>query len=112
MKKGMKVLKELAIALGLLVAVIAVAAVVFIDKIPIAIEIPEPEVYVAIDKNDFIVATDGIENAQSATVIYQSTDIELENYGSELRYLSGRTEPLTNSSLITSDIPTDLIRSE
>lgn len=109
MKKGLKILKEVAIALGLIVAVIAVAAVVFIDKIPIAIEIPEAEVYASIDKSEFIVSTDGIENAQSATVIYQSTSIELENYGSDLRYISGRTEPLTSSEPSKSDIPTDII---
>lgn len=109
MKKGIKVLKELAIALGLIFAVAAVAVVVFIDKIPIAVEIPEPEVYASIDKNDFIVSTDGIENAVADTVVYQSTPLELANYGSELRYISGRAEPLTSGDYIAADIPKDII---
>lgn len=109
MKKGLKVLKEIGIALLLIIGVLVVAVIVFMDKIPIAVEVPEPEVYVTVDRDEFLVANDGIENAQSATVIYQSTDVELENYGSELRYISGRTEPLTNSEPSTSDIPTDII---
>ena len=109
MKKGLKVLKEIGIALLLIVGVVIVAAIVFIDKIPIAIEIPEPEVYVTVDRDEFLVANDGIENAQSATVIYESTSTDLENYGSDLRYISGRTEPLTNSDSSTADIPTDII---
>lgn len=109
MKKGLKILKEVGIALLLIVGVIIVAAIVFIDKIPIAIEIPEAESYVTVDRDEFLVANDGIENAQSATVIYESTSTDLENYGTDLRYISGRIEPLTNGEPGASDIPTDII---
>ena len=105
MKKSLKILKEIGIGIALILVVGVAAVIVFKERIPIAVDIPEPEVYVAVDKNEYLVATDGIENAQSATVIYQSTNIDLENYGSELRYISGATEPFEIPEPNDSDIP-------
>lgn len=109
MKKSLKVLKEVGIGIGLFV-IVALALVIFLrSKVPIDVKIPEASVCNTIDKNEFLVANDGIENAQSATVIYQSTTGDLETYGSELRYISGTTEPFSASQSSTSDIPTDVI---
>lgn len=110
MKKALKVLKEIGIAIALLLLFGGVAAFAFWTKFPIAVEIPEPEVYVTINKADFSVATGGIENAQNETVIYQSTTIDLEKYDEELRYTTGRTEPLGVAGSAIADIPTDIIQ--
>ncbi len=112
MNKAVKVLKEIGIALLLLLGVILIVGIVFIDKIPIAVKVPEPEVYVLVDRDEYLVAYDGIENAQSATVIYESTSSDLTSYGDDIRYISGRTEPLSSSTPGTSDIPTDVISKE
>ena len=109
MKKFLKVLKEVGIALAAFLCVIGARAYLFIKKIPIADEIPQAAHMNLPPETDFAVATGGIENAQNETVVYQSTTTDLENYGSELRYISGKTEPLSNSSTGTSDIPTDVI---
>jgi hypothetical protein len=109
MKKFLKILKEVGIALAAFLCVIGALAYLFIIKIPIADEIPQVAHMNLPPETDFAVATGGIENAQNETVVYQSTTTDLENYGSELRYISGKTEPLSNSSTSTSDIPTDVI---
>lgn len=109
MKKALKILKEVGIGI-VLFATVSIALVIFLrSKVPIDVKIPEPAVCNTIDKEEFLVANDGIENAQSATVIYQSTTGDLEIYGSELRYISGTTEPFSTSQSTTSDIPTDVI---
>lgn len=109
MDKAKIVFKEIGIALVLLVGIILAGFVLFIEKIPIAVEIPEPESYVAVDKNNYTVDINGIENAQSETVVYQSTTADLELYSDELRYITGKTEPLTGGNSGISDIPTDTI---
>ena len=112
MEKAKKVFKEIGIALILLAGIAIVALFLFVDKIPIAVEIPEPEVYVQVDRGDFTVATNGIEDAQNETVVYQSTSADLDLYTDELRYTTGKTEPLTNPDPGISDIPTDVIRDD
>lgn len=112
MNKGLKVLKEVGIALIILLAIAATMAFLFIDKIPIAVEIPEADAYISVNRADFIVATNGIEDAQNETVVYQSTTQDLEIYSDEYRYTSGKVEPLTNPTPGKSDIPTDIIVDE
>ena len=112
MEKAKKVFKEIGIALILLVGLAIAALFLFVDKIPIAVEIPQPEVYVQVDRSDYTVATNGIEDAQNATVVYESTTKDLEQYTDELRYTTGKTEPLTNPDPGISDIPTDIIQDE
>ena len=109
MKKAIKVLRELGIALLVLAAAGVAMIFLFVNKMPIAIEIPEAEVYVKVDRNDFAVATNGIEDAQNETVVYESTTIDLETYTDELRYITGKTEPLTITYTETSDLPTEVI---
>lgn len=110
MKKALKVIKEIGIVVGFLIGIIALGGFAFWNKFPVAVEIPEPEVYVKINKGDYSVATGGIENAQNATVIYQSTSVDLERYDDELRYSTGRTEPLGKPEPAIADIPTDIIQ--
>ena len=110
MKSAIKIIKEIGIIVGFLVGIIALGAFAFWSKFPIAVEIPQPEVYVMIDKGDYAVATGGIEDAQNETVIYQSTPIDLEKYDEELRYTTGRTEPLGSAGTAIVDIPTDIIQ--
>lgn len=112
MEKAKKVFKEIGIALVILAGIAVAGLFLFVDRIPIAVEIPEPEEYILVDRSDFIVATNGIEDAQNETVVYQSTSADLELYTEELRYTTGKTEPLTNPTPGISDIPTDVIRSE
>ena len=106
----MRVLK---VFLGILVGVILVCAAsvvvafVFKDRVPILAEIPAPEKYEKITPNQFNVVTSNIENSKNATITYQSTKSELEHYGQEIRYISGRIEPLTNQESMRGDIPTD-----
>lgn len=111
MKKWQRVLKEIGLDLLLLVIVVLVTAGIFANKNlkTFTLNIPEPEVYASIDKDDYLVANDGIENAQAETVVYQSTTNDLEMYGSDYRYSTGTTEPFTNSNATTPDIPTDVI---
>lgn len=112
MKKALKILKEVGIGVGLFVGV-SLGLVVFLRaKVPIDVAIPEANDCNKIDKNDYLVANDGIENAQSATVIYESTTGDLDIYGSELRYISGTTEPFSTGQPGTSDIPTDVIEKQ
>ena len=112
MKKTLKILKTVGICIVIIIGIIALAGFAFWNKFPIAVEIPEPAVYVTVNKGDFAVATGGIENAQNETVIYQSTTIDLEKYDDELRYTTGRTEPLGKAepNTATADIPTDIIQ--
>ena len=112
MEKAKKIFKEIGIAVIILAGIAVAAMVLFVDKIPIAVEIPKPATYVLVDRSDFIVATNGIEDAQNETVVYQSTTADLELYTDELRYTTGKTEPLTNPDPGISDIPTDIIQRE
>ena len=112
MEKTKKIFKEIGIALVLIVAIVILALILFVEKIPIAVNIPEPEVYAEVDRSDYAVATNGIEDAQNETVVYQSTTADLELYTDELRYTTGKTEPLTNLNSGVSDIPTDVIKTE
>ena len=112
MEKAKKVFKEIGFALAFL-ALLAIAGLfLFVDKIPIAVDIPEPAVYAMVDRSDFIVATNGIEDAQNETVVFQSTSADLDLYTDELRYITGKTEPLTNPNPGVPDIPTDVIATE
>lgn len=109
MGKAKKILKDVGLFL-LIAAICAVAGVfLFVEKIPVAVEIPDAKTYAKIDKSDYIVETNGIEDAQNETVVYQSTSADLELYTEELRYTTGKTEPLTNPDPGVSDIPTDVI---
>lgn len=110
MSKALKVLKEIGLVLILIAGIAIGALFLFVDKIPIAVDIPEPEVYVLVNRGEFSVATNGIEDAQNETVIYQSTSADLDLYTDELRYTTGKTEPLTNPDPGIPDIPTDVIR--
>lgn len=110
MEKAIKVFREIGIAILILACIAVAALVLFVDKIPIAVEIPKPELYILVDRSDFIVETNGIEDAQNETVIYESTTEDLDLYTDELRYSTGKTEPLANGNSGVSDIPTDIIQ--
>ena len=112
MDKTKMIFKEIGIALVVIVAIVVLALILFVEKIPIAVNIPEPEVYKEVDRSDYAVATNGIEDAQNETVIYQSTTADLELYTDELRYTTGKTEPLTSLDSEVSDIPTDVIENQ
>ncbi len=110
MKNVLKILLGIVAVVALLAAASIALVFVFKDKIPIGVEVPKPEVYEAINRSQYIVATNGIEDARNATVVFESTGGELEQYGHELRYISGKIEPLVSvqDPTLTRDIPTDL----
>ena len=110
MGRVLKIILGILAVIAILAAACVVLVIVFKDKIPIGVEVPEAEVYEAINRSQYIVATNGIEDARNATVVYESTGGELEQYGNELRYISGKIEPLVSvqDPTLTRDIPTDL----
>ena len=110
MKKFVKIFLGFLVIVAILAVASVILVIVFKDKIPIGVEVPKPEVYEAINRSQYIVATNGIEDARNATVVYESNGSELEQYGSELRYISGKIEPLVSvqDSTLTRDIPSDI----
>ncbi len=110
MKQALKIIVTILIGIVLVIGASVVIAYVFKDKVPIGVEIPEAEKYTDINRPDYVVSSGGIFNAENERVIYESTNSELEYYGQELRYISGRTEPLTNpKDPLPRDIPSDYI---
>ena len=110
MKKLLGMLGSIFISILIIVGAGITLTVIFKDRVPILEEVPEPKEYKALNRREYVVATNGIENAQSATVVYESTNWELEQYGQDLRYISGKIEPLTtlNDPALSADIPTDI----
>ena len=110
MKNFLGILGSILITVLIIAGVGITLTVVFRDRVPILEEVPEPKVYAGINRREYVVATRGIENAENPTVIYESTGWELERYGQELRYISGKIEPLTSlyDPAISPDIPTDV----
>ncbi len=105
MEVFLKILKEIGIAilLGLLVA--AVAAIVFIDKIPFSKKIPESINYTNINKNDYDVRGD-VEDKENPTETYVSNASQLKQYEFIKYILPGRYRPFGGTKSVT-DIPSE-----
>ncbi|MBQ9266708.1 MAG: hypothetical protein IJ217_00215 [Clostridia bacterium] len=102
-----KVLKEIGIALLLLLLVAAVAAILFVDKIPFSKQIPESIHYTNIDKNDYNVRGD-VEDIANDTVTFMSKASELKYYELIKLVLPGRHRPFGSINSGT-DIPSEYV---
>ena len=110
MKQALRIIISILIGIVVVIAAAVIIAFVFKEKVPIGVDVPKAEKYEDVNRADFVVATNGIEDeGKNDIVIYESTNSELEHYGQELRYISGRIEPLTGQEEMKPDIPTDYI---
>lgn len=107
MKVFLRILKELGIALVLLLMVLAVIVFTFYDKVPFGVEVPDAISYTSVDKADYVVSGN-LENATADTKVYFSTSGDLQNMETEKIVIPGSAHPFKNVSS-ESDLPSERV---
>ena len=102
-----KVLIEIGIAILLILAVAAVAAILFYNKIPFSKQIPESINYTNIDKNEYNVRGD-VEDIANDTETFASKASELRYYELIKLVLPGRHRPFGSINGAT-DLPSEYV---
>ena len=99
----LRVLKEIGIALVLLLVVLAVVAFAFYDKVPFGVVVPDSVSYTSIEQSDYVVSGN-LENVTADTKVYNSTSSDLQLMETEKIVVPGSAHPFQNVSSET-DLP-------
>ncbi len=102
-----KVLKEVGIALILILVIASVAVIAFYKQIPFAKQIPESINYTSIDKSEYEVRGD-VEDTRNDTETYMSSAKELRYYELVKLVLPGRIYPFGSINSGT-DLPSESV---
>lgn len=109
MKILLNILKEIGIAIVIVIILAAVAFVAFKDKIPYGKQIPEGEKYVQADSKEYSASSNNrLENIKQITVTHEIVPIQITNAESEVRIQTGKKTPFGDIDS-SSDLPTEKV---
>lgn len=105
----LKVLKEIGIALGILVILLAIVVVAFKDQLPYDEEIRTADEYVKADVKEYSVSSsDRISEVTAVTVTHEAEVGQIVEAENEVRIQTGKNTPFGSISG-TSDLPTEKV---
>lgn len=108
-EKVIAILKEIGIALVMLVILGAVTVGVFYDKIPFGKEIPKGEEYAKVNKEEYSVSShDRLAEVKAITVTHEANGNQITQAENDVRLSSGKYTPFGTISG-TSDLPSEKI---
>ena len=94
MKILLNILKEIGIAIVIIVILAAVVFVAFKDKIPYGMEIPKGDKYVQADSKEYSAASNNrLENIKQITVTHETEPIQITNAENDVRMQTGKATP-------------------
>lgn len=109
MKVLLKILREIGIAIVVLVILAAVGIAAFKDQLPYDEVIRSGEVYVKADLASYSVSSsDRIREIEAITITHTAVDEQITQAEDEVRIQSGKHTPFGNISS-TSDLPTEKV---
>lgn len=109
MKILLNILKEIGIAIVIIVILAAVVFVAFKDKIPYGMEIPKGDKYVQADSKEYSAASNNrLENIKQITVTHETEPIQITNAENDVRMQTGKATPFGDISS-NSDLPTEKV---
>ena len=109
MKILLNILKEIGIAIVIIVILAAVVFVAFKDKIPYGMEIPKGDKYVQADSKEYSAASNNrLENIKQITVTHETEPIQITNAENYVRIQTGKATPFGDISS-NSDLPTEKV---
>lgn len=109
MKILLNILKEIGIAIVIIVVLAAVAFVAFKDKIPYGKVIPEGDKYVQADSKEYSAASNNrLENIKQITVTHETEPIQITNAENDVRMQTGKATPFGDIGS-NSDLPTEKV---
>ncbi len=109
MKILLNILKEIGIALVMIVILAAVAFIAFKDKIPYNKDIPKGDKYVQADSKEYSAASNNrLENIKQITVTHETEPVQITNAENEVRVQTGKATPFGDIDS-ESDLPTERV---
>ncbi len=109
MKILLNILKEIGIAIVIIVILAAVVFVAFKDKIPYGMEIPKGDKYVQADSKEYSAASNNrLENIKQITVTHETEPIQITNAENDVRMQTGKATPFGDIGS-NSDLPTEKV---
>lgn len=109
MKILLNILKEIGIAIVIIVVLAAVAFVAFKDRIPYGKVIPEGDKYVQADSKEYSAASNNrLENVKQITVTHETEPIQITNAENDVRMQTGKATPFGDIDS-NSDLPTEKV---
>lgn len=109
MKILLNILKEIGIAIVIIVILAAVVFVAFKDKIPYGMEIPKGDKYVQADSKEYSAASNNrLENIKQITVTHETEPIQITNAENDVRMQTGKATPFGDIDS-NSDLPTEKV---
>ena len=102
MKILLNILKEIGIAIVIIVILAAVVFVAFKDKIPYGMEIPKGDKYVQADSKEYSAASNNrLENIKQITVTHETEPIQITNAENDVRMQTGKATPFGTINMTT-----------
>ncbi len=109
MKILLNILKEIGIAIVIIVILAAVVFIAFKDKIPYGMEIPKGDKYVQADSKEYSAASNNrLENVKQITVTHETEPIQITNAENDVRMQTGKATPFGDIDS-NSDLPTEKV---
>ena len=109
MKILLNILKEVGIAIVIIVILAAVVFIAFKDKIPYGMEIPKGDKYVQADSKEYSAASNNrLENIKQITVTHETEPIQITNAENDVRMQTGKATPFGDIDS-NSDLPTEKV---
>ena len=109
MKILLNILKEIGIAIVMIVILAAVAFIAFKDKIPYGKEIPKGDKYVQADSKEYSASSNNrLENIKQITVTHETEPIQITNAENDVRMQTGKATPFGDIGS-NSDLPTEKV---
>ncbi len=109
MKILLNILKEIGIAIVIIVILAAVVFIAFKDKIPYGMEIPKGDKYVQADSKEYSAASNNrLENIKQITVTHETEPIQITNAENDVRMQTGKATPFGDIDS-NSDLPTEKV---
>ena len=105
----LNILKEIGIAIGMLVVILAAAFIAFKDQLPYDEEVREAEQYVRVDIKDYSVSSsDRISEVTAVTITHKAETEQIVEAENDVRIQTGKNTPFGSISG-TSDLPTEKV---
>ena len=109
MKILLNILKEIGIAIVIIVILAAVVFIAFKDKIPYGMEIPKGDKYVQADSKEYSAASNNrLENVKQIAVTHETEPIQITNAENDVRMQTGKATPFGDIDS-NSDLPTEKV---
>lgn len=104
----LNILKEIGIAIGILVILLALVVVTFKDQLPYDEEVREADEYVKADLKEYSISSNRIEEVTAITVTHEADSSQIVEAENQVRIQTGKNTPFGSISG-TSDLPTEKV---